>query len=318
MSDTRVILGGFEFRDFEIPESIATAVTQRLKVHRLQGSRRVVDAMGVDDAPLSWSGRFRGPDAGTRVAQIDRMARAGKPVSLTWGDQAFTVVIGHFEPVYAAAYERPYSITCEVVTNDAHAAAPLPTLGLTQMMGGDLKSLSGAVAALKSPGGLSGALASVQGAIGKVRDFTTAVRSEIATTLAPIRALQSQVIGLIGSAEDILGDATAVGGVIPGLSGRDLVSGLLRQANAATDAASLYTGGDYAARMAKNLDAVGSAGAHVVVAGADLNRLALTAYGDATEWTTIAEANGLTDPIVTGIQEITVPPTALGTDGVPG
>jgi nucleoid-associated protein YgaU len=44
--------------------------------------------------------------------------------------------------------------------------------------------------------------------------------------------------------------------------------------------------------------------------------MALDSYGDASEWTTIARANGLVDPLLTGIQTILVPPLARGDGGV--
>lgn len=44
----------------------------------------------------------------------------------------------------------------------------------------------------------------------------------------------------------------------------------------------------------------GAAGNIITVQGANLYQLAAQQYGDASEWTTIADANGLTDPVVSG------------------
>lgn len=45
----------------------------------------------------------------------------------------------------------------------------------------------------------------------------------------------------------------------------------------------------------------------LTVAGANLFRVALDQYGDALQWWRIAKANGLTDPIVTGVKTLTIP-----------
>lgn len=45
----------------------------------------------------------------------------------------------------------------------------------------------------------------------------------------------------------------------------------------------------------------------VTVVGGDLFRLALSRLGDATQWNRIAAANGLTDPVITGVQTILIP-----------
>lgn len=45
----------------------------------------------------------------------------------------------------------------------------------------------------------------------------------------------------------------------------------------------------------------------ITVAGTTLYHLAAKAYADATLWTLIAAANGLTDPWVDGITTLTIP-----------
>lgn len=44
------------------------------------------------------------------------------------------------------------------------------------------------------------------------------------------------------------------------------------------------------------------------VAGGDLFRVALRALGDATQWNRIAALNGLTDPVVSGLVTLQLPP----------
>jgi nucleoid-associated protein YgaU len=57
----------------------------------------------------------------------------------------------------------------------------------------------------------------------------------------------------------------------------------------------------------------------VIVAGGDLYQIALIELGNAAQWWRIAEANGLTDPILTGgLTSLLIPgEDATLTDGVP-
>ena len=67
--------------------------------------------------------------------------------------------------------------------------------------------------------------------------------------------------------------------------------------------------------MVKNLDAIGVSGSSITTTS-DLYTLAAQQYGDVSAWTTIAKANDLTDPILTGINTIRIPPTQDGSNGV--
>lgn len=317
MSDITVTLGEFTFRDFEIPDEISVPTRQATKTHLRVGGAKTVDAMGAFVDPVSWSGRFRGPDAEARRDQINAMVLAGKPVSLAWGSRAFTVLIQAFTPSHRGNNEIPYSITCEVISDDADPNVSAHAVDPNEMIGRDVDAAQ--AAGLKVVGGKSGlasALTSVQGAVAKVSDFARATRAEIAAVLQPITQAQGLVQSLIVSAEEAIGSVQAIGGVIPGLSGVDLTFGLSRQIYAMQDAANLYDVLHLLGRTQTNLGAIGNSGAHVIVAGGDLFKIATTAYGDAAEWATIAAANGITDPALTGLQEITIPPSPLGSGGI--
>ena len=47
---------------------------------------------------------------------------------------------------------------------------------------------------------------------------------------------------------------------------------------------------------------------YVTIAGGDLFRLALLHLGDATQWNRIAALNGLSDPAVSGLVTLALPP----------
>ncbi len=53
----------------------------------------------------------------------------------------------------------------------------------------------------------------------------------------------------------------------------------------------------------------------ITVAGGDLYRLALQYLNDSTQWNRIAQANGLVDPVLTGLTTLVIPspdPTQTG------
>lgn len=45
----------------------------------------------------------------------------------------------------------------------------------------------------------------------------------------------------------------------------------------------------------------------ITVAGGDLYRLALQYLNDGTQWNRIAQANGLVDPVLTGLTTLAIP-----------
>lgn len=95
-----------------------------------------------------------------------------------------------------------------------------------------------------------------------------------------------------------------------------MAASLLAQTAAMRALADLYDLQNLLARLATNLVAVGSGGAVITVAGANLYALAAHYYGDASEWATIAKANGLTEPMLTGLRTLLIPPVSGKTGGV--
>lgn len=92
-----LVLGEVTFTGFEVPSRISIGGAHAVTIHKLPGGRRVVDAMGVDDAAISWSGYFTGPEAAMRARLVDAMRQNGDQVSLSFGDYVFSVIVVHFE-----------------------------------------------------------------------------------------------------------------------------------------------------------------------------------------------------------------------------
>jgi len=105
-------LGSFLFEFFEIPENIKGMLSgkQMLAVHKLIGGQRVIDAMGVDPADITWSGRFQGGDLVSRASQLSDLRDAGASLDLVCDVIVLTVVIAEFN----VPYERPWQGTYDI------------------------------------------------------------------------------------------------------------------------------------------------------------------------------------------------------------
>lgn len=310
MTDTTVRLAGVTFEGFEVPEEIKVRLRQRLNSHQLQGNARVIDAMGVSYDPLTWTGRFRGASAERRARAVEAILKAGKAVSLTFGALSYSVMLKEFEWSYQRAYEIPYSITCEVLADRAAPASVASDISATQMVRGDYATAATALVGIPTP------KVSVLGAIlSTVNDFATASRQVINGLVIPVANARAELADLIATTEGIAA-TTTLGGIVAGMTGVNMVNSLVAQAEAMQETADLYEADAYTARLQTNLGSIGTAGERIVVAGSDLYKAAVVAYGDAREWATIAAANSIIDPIIVGVQELTIPPTPTGTGGV--
>ena len=137
MSVPVLLLGPIFFEDFELPSSIAWGGAQSLTIHRLPGGARVIDAMGRDDADITWNGIFSGPDASARSRALDLMRVEGSFWPLTWDSFFYTVVVARFEADHQRSNWIPYRITCAVVQDEASALLER-SLALTSSTAQDL------------------------------------------------------------------------------------------------------------------------------------------------------------------------------------
>ena len=136
-------LGGFQFTGYSVPDVMMGGGNQAMVVHKLPGGSRVIDTLGPDEAPITWSGHFFDPNAYTWALQLDAMRAAGQLLSLTWGGQSRTVI---FESFIYRVRRLPawveYAIVCTVYTNPQ--LGNLSTVGsLTSLVNGDLASAVG-------------------------------------------------------------------------------------------------------------------------------------------------------------------------------
>jgi prophage DNA circulation protein len=317
--DTHVVLGSptrgdFAFSGYEVPEKIPFGGEQQLVEHQLVGGVRVVDAMGRSDAPLEWSGIFVGPQALLRARSLDAMRADGLPLSLTWSELAYTVVIKSFHADFERSYQIPYTISCTVVQDRTSPLAGT-TISVDDTIRGDMASAQRLGAQIGDTP-LSGLLDTLDSAIGSVSSFAKATQATINGVLGPVGAITGRVNTLIASSANAIANTTSIGGIMPNNPIAQQASRLTGQVTAMTQLPVLYQLQSVVGRMGSNLGSVNAPGQHAVTAGGNLYQVAASAYGDASEWTGIARANGLVDPQLTGVNTIKIPDLPEGAKGV--
>jgi hypothetical protein len=114
-----LMIGDLALTEFEVPGQVSFGGEQKLTVHTLIGGTRIIDAMGRDDSAIRWSGIFSGSDAGSRARVLDAMRVAGAPLSLSWDEFCYTVIIESLSMEFRNPWWIPYSISCTVVSDQA-------------------------------------------------------------------------------------------------------------------------------------------------------------------------------------------------------
>lgn len=133
-----LLLDGIEFRDFELPEELPIGGEQSVAVHQAIGGKRIVDAMGPNDAPITWSGTLYGPLAERKAQVLDLLRRSGRAVELTWSGFAWLVVVTSFVARLQGLQRVPYTIECVVVQDLVAGAEPEETAALEEALAADL------------------------------------------------------------------------------------------------------------------------------------------------------------------------------------
>lgn len=305
--DTVLKLADFEFSRFEIPERIPFGGRHLLAVHKMIGGKRVIDAMGRDDAPLSWSGLIQGQNATLRARYLDGLRISGQAQALFWGDFKYKVVVEEFVADYERFYQIPYRISCLVEEDQTNLITSVAGAGIDDLIAEDMNAANG-LGDLIGDGPLSDLLGALDSAIGAVSSFANAAQSVINSVLQPLAMVQSRVGILISSVGNTVANVGTLGGVLPNNPISMQASRLLGQVTAMTQLPQLYNLQSVLGRMGGNLGSIGAGTSTITSAGGNLFGMAADAYGDATAWTTLARANGLFDPILSGVNSINIPP----------
>ncbi|PRP68694.1 hypothetical protein BUE93_20730 [Chromobacterium amazonense] len=306
---TRVAVGSFEFQGLEVPESITIGAKQQTVVHKLTGGKRIVDVLGVDYDSIGWKGWMLGPTAGERVKALEALRDAGEAVVFVLEDYHFKVVISHFAVEFSHRYRRQYTIELEVIDRaDAKPAGNALSGSLDALINSDVGSALG-LANVINVQAVTDAVTSVQSAVSSVQSIANATAATVQTVIRPIVAAGQVVNAVIGQVGGAIQDITTLGGLIPGNPVSKAANNHIRQVQAYTQLPALYELQSVLGRIEKHVLAgpLASGTASVVTSNTNLQSLAAQAYGDQSQWTRIAAANGMTDPKVAGVQTVVIP-----------
>jgi hypothetical protein len=241
MPEVVLLLGPIAFQDFEIPSAINFGGGQHLEVHRLPGGKRVIDAMGRDDARISFSGIFSGSNATLRARSVDALRSAGMPIEFTWDVFFYTVLISDFHADYRNSWWIPFRITCTVLQDEASAliqsVVSLATTATADIVMAASQAMGGGVDLAQLQAVFSTPDATVRGTA-----TYTAAQSSLAAALGSIGAA-------IGSATTDLAGVDFVNLD----SANDGITNLLNATDAARQLSSLTTASAYVQRVAINL-----------------------------------------------------------------
>ncbi len=318
-------IGVFVFSKTEIPGHIEFGGPQIVKVHNLIGGGRNVQALGAVDQPLEWTGWFLGKNAMARAKKLNAARLAGLPIWLKWSTLTYQIVIEDFAPDYHFETNVPYRIRCVPVTetwnNPPTPAITTSRLSALQRLLADAKAVGSAISTA-----FGDAVAAVQAVTSTISDIATAANSVVGSIKNGLLELQQSVDQLKSSLENSLLNITTLGGIYPNNPAASAVSSLSNQINLATQQYQVENLSAFTSGASSALDALGPVLAplvtptltgttqptgttkKIVPAGTDLSTVSAQIYGDPTLWPLIANANGLSGPIIAGTIELVIPP----------
>lgn len=302
----------FRFQHLEIPPTISLGTRQSTVVHTLIGGKRVVDVLGPVPVPPEWSGEFIGEQALTRARYLDTQCKQGTLFTLAWSDFSYDGVISEFHADFMQETRIPYRILFTVETDRTAPINIGTTASIDDAILGDLDSAD-ALGVQVDDSLLTEALHTLDAAIHAVSSFAKASTAVINSVLTPLRAVQARTQVLIASTENALRNTSTFGGIFPNNPVAQNVQAVSNTTNTMTQSSALYPLNSVLSRMGTNLgNLAGSTPSPqtktVDVSGGTLYQVAANEYGDPKLWQPIAQANGLTDPVITGNVTLKIPP----------
>jgi hypothetical protein len=293
---------------------IAFGGDQKLNIHHLVGGKRIIDAMGVDPAPLQWSGIFTGAEALTKALTLQRMMNEGRVLDLTWSKMKYRVVIRTFGGDFEAPFRIPYHIVCEVLDDQTVLPQAKAAVDAAQAIKSDAATAKTLTEQI-GDGVLSQLVKDINSTVTEISDFITAKKSDISKLQDRLTNARTKVTDLLADAEKTLASVGTVGGLIPGNVSTSL-NHLSKQINATLSGSQLTQLDSTLSRISKNLDNVNTSVKKINVAGGNLYDVAAKVYGKATAWTALAKANKKEDPNLDGTTSLDIPANSGNPNGI--
>jgi hypothetical protein len=249
-------LGAVIFQDFEIPSSIRGGGSQQLDIKKFLGGTRTIDAMGRDEDPIAWSGRFRGSTAESRCQQLNGMRIVGQPVELTWSSFRYQVVIEKFTFDYESPLEIPYQISLSVLVDQT---VPIPSLLQT------IDEIFGTNLATATNLGADANVAGVTTSLNQLETTASTIQTLSGSNSAVLSGLTQDIVSAQGATQTAInvasGQVTPVAGSVfggtAGLAPQTIAANVAGQASAFARLGSLVPLSDVLTVMNKNIGAIG-------------------------------------------------------------
>ena len=136
-----VQIGSVVLQGVEVPSELVFAGQQQTVVHKLPGGDRVINTLGADPGPITFSGMLTGPATSSRYQALDAMRVAGSPVSLMAAGQSFQAIVTAFRYTFQQrGAVVPYELTVEIIPQLASAQSTAGTSILSSLIGSDAAS----------------------------------------------------------------------------------------------------------------------------------------------------------------------------------
>lgn len=286
------------FTNLEIPEKFGPLAGRHEVVkHEYPGGAIDVQAMGPFPDTIEWDGILMGDVNGAspfeRALIMDNYRVTGTPLYLSYGGvwqwhgvlSVWKAIVRHQNHIeYHAEFSPDIDVT--EANNQASLTAAQQA---AQTPEGLLSKLRTSVVSALTAAGLDPATLTALGG------FLSAIDSALLPATGIISAIAPTALSTIGAS--YISAASALSTFKPQAAGPAL-------ANAATATALLGTVTSMNNLVNQN---VGSTTTTIRTVNAHLPTLAQQYYGDASQWTKIAKANGLVDPQQVGIQTLVIP-----------
>lgn len=288
-------IGGFLLVGMEIPQNLdSVGGDQMLAVHNFPGGIRTVESLGAFPPDvIRWDGIFIGTQAWDRAYALDQLRIKGEKIDLRFSKWAWKGKIKSFHVYVKHEWYSTYHL--EFVPSRDISTAP-PTVNtasavqaLHQCFAAITNNLPTSVLGDLLPASIAGPLQSLVG----VGQSGLLAADNILSVVDP-SVLQK--VNFYSEAALSAANATLSASSAEGLT-LSLASSVAHVASYAGIIQNLYT-------TTSPLQKV------LTLINPDLPSLAAQFYGNASQWTTIASANNLTDPYPTGQYDVTIPLSA--------
>lgn len=291
-----LILDSFVFDEasLETPEASGDmGGTQSIEQRDFPGGIRTQKSYGYFPAAQKWRARFHSQDASDRAEAVKRIMASGREVRLQYGNRAWLGRVARFSPVAKHAWMFEYELE---FWPRIDYTSPGPTLPALSSLGTILALHILAIKSLIQNGIPSGFLfqiiaGEIGGPIGDLISTVENVLSEAGGNIASVTLLGKQAV--------FQSSLAALAACKPLQDSRDPTI-----SSPAADAAARVQA------IQNIMSAAQPTQATLRTVNPNLAVLAAQYYNDATQWRTIAAANGLADPQPIGSYNLTIPQQA--------